>query len=115
MSPEFQKSLDAFMKFGRDFRAAEKLLARRLAVGPEERPTPLYDMKNSIKNILQGAGSILDIMPSREPVDYSKFVPHGTPEERMRETWDRVGYSLKIAMDLYADEQKIKKTSSATT
>lgn len=72
-------------------------------------------MKKTTRNILRGMGSIMDIMPRREPVDFLQFIPKGTPEERMRETWDRVGDCLKTAMDRYADEQKIKKTSSATT
>ena len=38
MEPEFQKSLDAFLKFGRDFRAAEKRVARRLSRGTRRTP-----------------------------------------------------------------------------
>jgi len=62
---------------------------------------------------MQGMGSIFDLMPSREPTDFHKFIPQGTPEERMREIWDGVGRSIQNAMNRHADEQKREKTSAA--
>ena len=63
-------------------------------------------MKQVYQNILKGVGSIVDIMPSAETSDYSRFVPKGTPEERMVATWERVGASLERAMGKYAEQQK---------
>lgn len=62
-------------------------------------------MKNSTKNILRGIGSILDIMPSRPATDYSRFMPQGTPEERIAVAWKRVGDSLQNAMGQYEQQQ----------
>ena len=71
-------------------------------------------MKRATRNILKGMGSIMNIMPPRESTtDYSRFVPQGTPEDRMREVWERVGDSLRGAIYRYPDEEKIKETPSS--
>jgi len=66
-------------------------------------------MKESTRNILKGIGNILDIMPSPSTSDYSRFIPKGTAEDRMRETWERVGGSIKWAMGQYSNEFKASK------
>jgi hypothetical protein len=53
--------------------------------------------------MIKGVGSVVDIMPS---TDYLRFVPKGTPEERMRATWQRVGNSIRNAMGHYTYEQQ---------
>ena len=58
-------------------------------------------MIDTTRNILRGMGSILDIMPVRELPDFSRCLPKGTPEERMTETWTRVGNSIRAAMEQY--------------
>jgi len=64
----------------------------------------VLDMKDSTRNILRGIGSILDIMPSRPAMDYSRFMPQGTPEERIAASWQRVGDSLQNAMGQYEQQ-----------
>ena len=60
-------------------------------------------MKRLTSNIIKGVGSVVNILPSN---DYTRFVPKGTPEERMRATWQRVGNSLKKATGQYSHEQE---------
>ena len=55
-------------------------------------------MNNKTRNILTGIGSILDIMPRREPVDLSKTVPIMTPEQLNAAAWEMVGESFRMAM-----------------
>ena len=54
-------------------------------------------MNSKTRNILTGIGSILDIMPHREPVDLSK-VPIMTPEQINAKAWEMVGESFRMAM-----------------
>jgi hypothetical protein len=68
-------------------------------------------MMRSTKNIIRGIGSIVDIMPSTKSADYSRFVPKGTPEQRMRQTWQNVGDSIDRAMGRVSNEYKAKKST----
>ena len=66
-------------------------------------------MEKSTRNILDGIGSILNIMPTSKSSDYSRFVPKDTDEARMSAIWQQVGNDLKTAMELYSGEQKTKE------
>lgn len=59
-------------------------------------------MTEVIKNLIKGAGSIMDVYPA---ADYSKFIPQENAEELMRQSWQRTGDDLKRAIGEYADEQ----------
>jgi hypothetical protein len=69
-------------------------------------------MNTKTRNILRGVGSILDIMPERRVVDFSKFVPKKTPTERMAEAWQKVGEDMRAAMGQVANEESNKTAAS---
>ena len=52
-------------------------------------------MTNRMRNILRGAGSIMDICPA--PNAYEQWMPRGTPEERLNAVWTRVGRHIRNA------------------
>jgi len=54
-------------------------------------------MNTKIRNFLTGFGSILDIMPHREPCDLSKTVRVLTPEQINAKAWEMVGESFRMA------------------
>jgi hypothetical protein len=60
-------------------------------------------MTESLKNLLEGAGSVMNVFPAS---DYLRYVPTETAEERMRGHWERTGEHLKKAMNRFADEQQ---------
>ena len=60
-------------------------------------------MEKRAKSFLDGMGSILELCPAS---DYRSFVPTQSSEERMMLHWQRVGSSLRRAMDRVANEQK---------
>jgi len=64
-------------------------------------------MKDSLKNILRGIGSLLVIMPSTPAPNYSRFLPQGTPEERLRSVWEQVGKDISTAMEHQSHEQQV--------
>ena len=53
--------------------------------------------RRRMQAMLRGAGSIMDIYP--DPDRYSRFVPAGTAEERLGETWRRVGKYIHDAAE----------------
>jgi len=53
-------------------------------------------MKKTYRNILEGIGSIFDIMPS---TDYSRFVPKDTEEDVMRQAWEQAGDDIQKAFE----------------
>jgi hypothetical protein len=55
-------------------------------------------MKTKTRNFLIGFGSILDIMPHREPVDLTKTIRILTPEQLNAKAWEMVGESFRMAM-----------------
>lgn len=55
-------------------------------------------MKTKTHNFLTGIGSILDIMPHREPCDLFKSVPIMTPDQINAKAWEMVGASFRMAM-----------------
>ena len=69
------------------------------------------NIMNKIYNIVVGIGSILSIMPSYQPEDYSRFMPTETDEERMGQIWEQVGNDIKTATEQFSSEYNI--TSSA--
>lgn len=65
-------------------------------------------MRKKTKLFLFGIGSVLDIMPR---TDFWRFIPQQTPEERMRQDWERVGQSLWRAVGQFDQEQEAGKRS----
>ncbi len=61
----------------------------------------------SLKNVLRGAGSILEIPPAhkRGPRLYH---PARTDLDALRSDWTRVGNDLKRALDRVADDEIVK-------
>ena len=56
-------------------------------------------MKKALFDFLCGMGSIFELFPSSATYTPESFDERfGTPEERMRETWERVGDHLRWAM-----------------
>lgn len=53
--------------------------------------------RRRMQALLRGAGSIMDIYP--DPDRYLRFVPAGTTEERLGETWRRVGKYIHNATE----------------
>ncbi len=66
-------------------------------------------MNEALKNFLAGAGSVVDIAPCE---DFSRFVSEYSPEQRMRDHWERTGTYLRNALDHYSDEQQAKEKQS---
>ena len=54
-------------------------------------------IRRRMQALLRGAGSIMDIYP--DPDRYLRFVPAGTTEERLGETWRRVGKYIHNATE----------------
>jgi hypothetical protein len=69
----------------------------------------IYNIKvmDKIYNIVIGIGSILSIMPSSQPEDYSRFMPAGTDAERMGEIWEQVGNDIKTATEQFSSDHNI--------
>lgn len=63
-------------------------------------------MTKKIKNILRGAGSVMDIAPA---TNYNQFVPEKNIAKRMEGHWVRTGKNIQKAIDRFANDQKIKK------
>jgi hypothetical protein len=63
-------------------------------------------MTDKIKNMLRGAGSVLDIAPAS---NYRKYVPEKNPAKRMEGHFARVGKNIQTAIDRFSDERKAKK------
>lgn len=53
--------------------------------------------RRRMQAMLRGAGSIMDIYP--DPDRYLRLVPAGTTEERLGETWRRVGRYIHDAAE----------------
>lgn len=62
-------------------------------------------MTKHLKSFFKGAGSVMDIAPE---TDYRRFVPKGTPAERIGRHWVRVGKHLSTSMGRFANDQKKK-------
>ncbi len=60
-----------------------------------------------IHNIIIGIGSILSIMPSSQPDDYSRFMPTETDTERMENIWAQVGSDIKTATEQFSSDYNI--------
>jgi hypothetical protein len=56
--------------------------------------------RNILKNILIGAGTILSVWPS---TNYDRFVPRGSPEDRMPAVWEQVGADIFEAAEQVSD------------
>lgn len=67
-------------------------------------------MKDKTRNLLTGAGSILDIMPPRRRVDFSRLLPKETQTQRMANAWNQAGNSIRIAIREFEHEACQKKT-----
>jgi hypothetical protein len=65
-------------------------------------------MRTALINILQGAGSILDIMPEREKACFRKKTAKRTAMAIMTSAWLRVGKDIEKSIGEYAHDQKIK-------
>lgn len=65
-------------------------------------------MKKSTRNILEGVGSILSIMPPSQVIDYFRFVPNETDEERLADIWLQVGDDIRKATEQYSNEHDAK-------
>ncbi|MCF8111205.1 MAG: hypothetical protein K9J85_06920 [Desulfobacteraceae bacterium] len=63
-------------------------------------------MTEKVKNILKGAGSIMDIAPA---TNYKKYVPQKNTTKRMEGHWRRVGKNIQTAIERFSNEQKAKK------
>lgn len=63
-------------------------------------------MTEKVRNILRGAGSIIDIAPA---TNYRKYVPEKNVAKRMGGHFSRVGKNLQTAIDRFSNEQKAKK------
>lgn len=63
-------------------------------------------MTESLKNLLSGAGSIVDVLPR---ADYRDYIPTETAEERMRGHWERTGEHIQKAMNRFSYEQQEEK------
>ncbi len=62
-------------------------------------------MKRRHINIIQGIGSILDILPANSFERYERYIPSGTPYDRAEQTWKRVGTTLHNAAKAFEYEQ----------
>ncbi len=62
-------------------------------------------------NIIIGIGSILSIMPSSQPEDYSRFMPTETDAERMENIWAQVGSDIKTATEQFSSDYNIVSKS----
>lgn len=51
-------------------------------------------MTKQLKQLLQGVGSVMDILPAK---DYQPFLTRRTPNERLEERFARVGAALNRA------------------
>lgn len=63
-------------------------------------------MTDRVKNILRGAGSIMDISPG---TNYKKFVPEKNMVQRMNGHWTRVGKNIQTAITRLSNDQQTKK------
>jgi hypothetical protein len=66
-------------------------------------------MKSRTKNIIRGAGSVVDILPR---VDFRRHAPTRTVSQRMQERWQRVGASLHRSIVQVQHEQTVGKRPS---
>lgn len=63
-------------------------------------------MTEKVKNMLRGAGSILDLAPA---TNYRQYVPRQKAAKRMEGHFARVGRNIQTAVDRFSNEQKDKK------
>lgn len=72
-------------------------------------PNNTHDINemDKIYNIVVGIGSILSIMPSSQPEDYSRFMPTETDVERMEQIWGQVGTDIKTATEQFSSDYNI--------
>lgn len=63
-------------------------------------------MTKTLKNILNGIGSIMDICPDANR--YSHFVSKESANDRMMQAWERTGQQIKNAAKQFSDEQRQK-------
>jgi hypothetical protein len=63
-------------------------------------------MTGKVRNMLRGAGSIMDIAPA---TNYGKYVPEKNIAKRMEGHFTRVGKNIQAAMNRFSNEQKNKK------
>lgn len=63
-------------------------------------------MRESMKRVIAGIGSVLAIMPS---TNYASFIPRQTPSERMSSNWGRAGDHLRHAISQFANGQAQQK------
>lgn len=61
-------------------------------------------MTKQLKQLLQGVGSVTDIMPAK---DYQPFLTRRTPNERLEERFSRVGAALNRACTTYESHVQI--------
>lgn len=67
-------------------------------------------MTKTMKRILDGIGSVMDICP--DPNGYNHLVPRRSADQRMRQAWESTGQQIKDAAGQFSDEQKQKKHPS---
>ena len=67
--------------------------------GGEER---MAQTKRVFISYLQGAGSILEIVP---PSSYEHFIPRESFNERLQANFHRVGGALRYGMDVWTEER----------
>lgn len=63
-------------------------------------------MTEKVRNMLRGAGSIMDIAPA---TNYRKYVPEKNISKRMEGHFTRVGKNIQTAMNRFSNDQKTKK------